>query len=241
MMEAYLWVWKLELDPKAHYERLLLLALAHHADRRGRCWPSHNRLAQMTGMSRRSVLRYLAELETLGLIRSEQRTRADGGKSSKMYVLLLQGILDLKPPPLEDDEPTDAEVADAVAAEPTPHVTEGHIPHVTDPHVTAGHMGFCHIPSDHQSHAPVTDSHNKNSTILNSRNEPFGAGARATPSPTVFVREDDRALFKHLEALHCKRHGRHSAPRKTENGYSGWFFPKADIDNFRDRGGKVLG
>jgi DNA-binding transcriptional ArsR family regulator len=64
-------------------ERLLLLALADHADREtGVCWPSIGRLAAMTGMSRSTIYRLLSKLEAAGAI--ERHSRA--GRSSA-YVL----------------------------------------------------------------------------------------------------------------------------------------------------------
>ena len=52
-----------------HGTKLLLLCLADYADDSGNCWPSFQSLANRTDMSRRHVIRVMAELETTGLIR----------------------------------------------------------------------------------------------------------------------------------------------------------------------------
>lgn len=62
--------------------KLVLLALADHADGNGLCWPSISRLEQRTSLSRSSVIRALAELEQLRLI---ERTRR--GPTSNSYLL----------------------------------------------------------------------------------------------------------------------------------------------------------
>ena len=46
-------VWKLPEEVGSTC-RLVLLALADHADADGKCWPSYARLMSMTGLSRRT-------------------------------------------------------------------------------------------------------------------------------------------------------------------------------------------
>jgi len=62
--------------------KLVLLALADHADKHGLCWPSIARIEQRTSLSRSSVIRALAQLEKLRLI---VRTRR--GPTSNSYLL----------------------------------------------------------------------------------------------------------------------------------------------------------
>ena len=62
--------------------KLVLLALADHADEHGHCWPGIARIEQRTGLSRSTVIRALAELETGRLI---ERTRR--GTTSNSYTL----------------------------------------------------------------------------------------------------------------------------------------------------------
>jgi len=64
------WAWaRRELIPAL---RLVLLALAEHADAQGACWPSLSRLAQLAELDRRTVTRALAELAERGLIERER-------------------------------------------------------------------------------------------------------------------------------------------------------------------------
>lgn len=63
-------VWRIEgMEPM---EKLVLLALADHADDAGLCWPSITTLESRTGMSRATVCRKLAALETAGHIVRDQ-------------------------------------------------------------------------------------------------------------------------------------------------------------------------
>jgi DNA-binding transcriptional MocR family regulator len=74
------WAFTQRLDnPTA---KLVLLALADHADSNGLCWPSISRIEQRTGLSRSSVIRALADLEERRLI---ARTRR--GPTSNSYTL----------------------------------------------------------------------------------------------------------------------------------------------------------
>lgn len=77
----YALAWAHQGDPTT---KLILLALAEHADSNGRCWPSIGRLAALTGLHRATVIRVLGRLETDGVI---ERTRSTG--RSTRYKLLL--------------------------------------------------------------------------------------------------------------------------------------------------------
>ena len=48
--------------------KLVLLALADHADKNGYCWPGLTRLSDMTGLHRSTVMRRLIDLERAGRI-----------------------------------------------------------------------------------------------------------------------------------------------------------------------------
>lgn len=74
----------IELPPR---DRFVLYALADYADDRLRAWPSYSTLASWTGYARSTIAESLAELESRGLISSEQRTRPNGSLSSKVYRL----------------------------------------------------------------------------------------------------------------------------------------------------------
>ncbi len=66
--------------------RLVLLALADHADESGLCWPSTDRLAAMAGIDARSVRRCINDLIELGELWTDGRR---GGNHSTHYRILL--------------------------------------------------------------------------------------------------------------------------------------------------------
>lgn len=68
-------------------ELAVLVALAGHADRQGRCWPAQSTLAARLGRSRAWVAEAIGRLEAAGLIERHQRHRPDGGLSSCVYRL----------------------------------------------------------------------------------------------------------------------------------------------------------
>ena len=57
-------------------ERLVMLALADHADDSGRCYPGITRLTQRTGLSERAIQTNIRKLTLAGFIRIE----SGGGK-----------------------------------------------------------------------------------------------------------------------------------------------------------------
>jgi hypothetical protein len=83
--------------------KTVLLALAHHAgEYTSRCWPSVDRIALFTGLSRRAVQQALRDAETLELIRITERQ----GKPN-LYDFLLSGT-----------EPMDQFAAEGAASAP---------------------------------------------------------------------------------------------------------------------------
>lgn len=80
-VRAMTWAFDVELDsPSA---KLVLLALADHADEFGKCWPSQETLARKTSQSIDSVQRRLKELVSLGFLTYYPRRRA-----SSIYQIL---------------------------------------------------------------------------------------------------------------------------------------------------------
>lgn len=85
--EALTWAWKIDLSSS---QKIIVLALANYADQEASCYPGHDRLSQMTGMSSRSVGRNLRELEAMGVFSRERRARRNGsGRTSDRYYLNL--------------------------------------------------------------------------------------------------------------------------------------------------------
>ena len=65
----------------------------HHNGETGKCFPSINRLAELSEMSRRAVEGHLDTLDKMGLITRVQQFRDTGGKSTNSYILRLTGTL----------------------------------------------------------------------------------------------------------------------------------------------------
>ena len=77
------WAWSQKLP---HTEKIVLLALADHANDLLECWPSMNTVADEVGMCRRNVLRIIAKLVEKNLISYQSRV-TPYGKSSHIYTL----------------------------------------------------------------------------------------------------------------------------------------------------------
>ena len=75
--------------------KIVLYWLAdHHNGETGKCFPSINRLAELSEMSRRSVEGHLETLEQLGLISRVKQYRDTGGKTANSYIL---GLVETSP------------------------------------------------------------------------------------------------------------------------------------------------
>ena len=73
--------WAGELEPRA---KLVLLALADHANSEGICWPSVALLGTKTGLSRRQIQRHLKALRDCGEIEVVERER--GWRTRRYYL-----------------------------------------------------------------------------------------------------------------------------------------------------------
>jgi predicted ArsR family transcriptional regulator len=82
---AQTWAWKQQCSSSA---KMVLLALADHSDDDGICWPGRKGIAKKVGITPRNVTRHLATLIRLGIIRSIERTRPDGSRTSNQYYLV---------------------------------------------------------------------------------------------------------------------------------------------------------
>ena len=85
---AMAWVWTVNATPT---QKLVLIAVADHADHEGKCFPSVSHLVNKTSLTRRTIFRALAELEQAGLIARVKRQRPNGSLTSTEYELLLEG------------------------------------------------------------------------------------------------------------------------------------------------------
>jgi len=75
-IEALNWAWSQDCpNPTA---KLVLMALADHANADGECWPSMNRISELTGISSRQVSTHIVALEDLGYVTKGDRRRWQG-------------------------------------------------------------------------------------------------------------------------------------------------------------------
>lgn len=72
----------------SHRAFVVYAYLADRADENGECWPAVKRIAADTKMSEATVRRAVRELRKEKLIKTEQRYRYYGEKSSLLYKIL---------------------------------------------------------------------------------------------------------------------------------------------------------
>lgn len=131
------WAWTRPLDNAP--ERLVLVALANHANSGGTCWPSVGRLVAMTCLGERTVRAKLQSLRARGEISITQR---DG--TSSLYTLTPAGdapLQEMHPAgdadpsgstctlPLQEVHPTPAGGAPKLPITPIEHPTEPGVSH----------------------------------------------------------------------------------------------------------------
>jgi biotin operon repressor len=86
--QAMAWAVSHKLPSK---EKFVLVMMANYADEDGKCWPSLNRLADDTSMSRSTIQLAIKGLEAAGMLRIEQRSQ-DGVKLPNYYYLNLKKV-----------------------------------------------------------------------------------------------------------------------------------------------------
>lgn len=84
-IEVLNWAWRQRV-PSAS-AKLVLLALADHANGEGYCWPSMKRVADMAGISPRQVSNHITKLAELGLVVKADRRRHAGQYRGWSYVV----------------------------------------------------------------------------------------------------------------------------------------------------------
>lgn len=87
---------------------MLLLVLAEAANSDGVCWPKVETLAKWTGVSTRTVHRYLDALEDAGLVAREER----GGRGTKYRVIPPDGTPDVTPVSYDSPDVTEGDNPD---------------------------------------------------------------------------------------------------------------------------------
>jgi helix-turn-helix protein len=85
---AMAWAWRQRVSST---EKLILLALADHADDAGFCWPGQAGVGEKCGLARETVNRSLKRLEEAGLATGELRCDSAGRTLGKSYRLKVGG------------------------------------------------------------------------------------------------------------------------------------------------------
>ena len=70
-------------------DRMMLLAMADHADEKNVCWPSYDHLAHKCGVTRKSAMKTVARLAAQGRIKKTARTLFGERPTSNAYELFL--------------------------------------------------------------------------------------------------------------------------------------------------------
>ena len=81
-IRAMNWAWGVDLPPAM---KLVLLKLADRANDDGECWPGMEVVAEACGVSVRSVMRYVKQMEEMGLLRVDRRIGEDGRRLTNVY------------------------------------------------------------------------------------------------------------------------------------------------------------
>jgi len=89
-VKAISWAW--EQQGLTHCEKLVLLALADHADDEGFCWPGVTRVAKKCGMSERGVRGAIKSMASVkhSLISIQRRFGNGGVQQSNLYRLIFE-------------------------------------------------------------------------------------------------------------------------------------------------------
>ncbi len=83
-------------------EKLVLMAIADHADSSGVCYPGQTGLAEKCCISRRTVIRITQQLENKKMLMINHRSGNGEGRKSNIYTLPLSDNLALNPLPQSD-------------------------------------------------------------------------------------------------------------------------------------------
>lgn len=85
--------------------KAVLLELAAMANADDVCWPSNRCLATVLQVTPRTIQRSLSKLKALGLILVSARSRDNGGQTSNLYRLPIDGVNDVPPRDAYDARP----------------------------------------------------------------------------------------------------------------------------------------
>lgn len=98
--------WAYQLKKLRGPAKPILVALADQADSDGTCWPGQQLLAEMTGVSTKTVERACQRLERLGLIERSRRNTANGYRTSDRFYLKVEVTPEVLDAALAEEDPT---------------------------------------------------------------------------------------------------------------------------------------
>lgn len=94
-------------------QKLVLLALADHADQNAVCYPSVARIEKYTALGRSTIFQAIGELEELGFITRLKRRARGGANTYRLHFPKVQGVQmldsprpDAGPPPVQERDST---------------------------------------------------------------------------------------------------------------------------------------
>lgn len=71
-----------------HRAITVYMYLKERADKNNQCYPAMSTIAEELNLSRRTIQRAVADLINVGYLKTEQRWRPKGGRSSLKYTIL---------------------------------------------------------------------------------------------------------------------------------------------------------
>ena len=71
----------------SHRARTVYMYLRDRSDADGKCWPGVKRIASDLHLSRRTAQRALADLESAGYVKRDERFRENGSRTSNLYTI----------------------------------------------------------------------------------------------------------------------------------------------------------
>jgi predicted ArsR family transcriptional regulator len=116
-VEVWEWAWRQDCRKAT---KLLLLILADHADREGKCWPSVARLAEYCGITDRNVRKHMVVLVKKGLVEVQPRYDPEGDRTSNLYILKTNAGVPPRPRQGRQDRPDISDTTHHVSSDTPP-------------------------------------------------------------------------------------------------------------------------
>ena len=132
-------------------EKIVLIAIASHADADGKCWPSVGTLAELAGMGVRTANRYIASLIKKGYIRRIYRT----GRSAVTW--LTDRVMCFLTPANQADRPLPIRQTESAIESVNEITAQAAAPMVAENPAVAAIVVFESVDTEAMDTAPVVD------------------------------------------------------------------------------------